>query len=308
MQDQTIKPRLLLNFDLNGTLILKDTSKKASDEYMLISTLAENTFAKWDERYEPMSFKQYVYNVLLPGDKSNVRLKKERQKIVATFLQWLSEKSHPAMGNVLDDYHKIKNKFTDSKTKEINFTVFPSFYVMLEKLRNMKIPFIIILRTFGTDLPEVVKEIGDHDLGVKITHWAKFEDINFNTEGEKTIKKVEEIFDVFLSSDKHFAIQDDWLKWNQDGERGRSGKPFLYDISGKGAIKNLSLFFDDNITGEEQDIVRPCEIAGKNAPTKSLCERLIFPVNTKEAMLNDDYYIDRILQAIRHSEATALIN
>lgn len=308
MQVQTIQPRLLLNFDVNGTLILKDTSKKASDECMLISALAENTFASWEEGYESMSFKQYVYNVLLPGDKSDPQLKRERQKIVATFLQWLSEKSHPALSSVLEDYHKIKDKFTDPKTKEVNFTVFPSFYLMLEKLRSMNIPFTIILRTFGGDLPEVVKEIEDHHSGLKISHWAKFEEINLNSEEKKTIKKAEEVFDTFLSSDGHFAIQDDWLKWNQDGERGRSGKPFLYDISGRRRnIKNLSLFFDDNITGEEQDIVRSCEITGKNVPAKSLLGQLIFPVNTKEAMLNDDYYIDRILQAIRFSEASALV-
>lgn len=87
-------PRLILNFDVNGTLILKDTSKDSDEEHMLISALAEATFAKWDEQLESMSFKQYVCSVLLPGDKSNPELKKERQKTVGAFLQWLDQNSH----------------------------------------------------------------------------------------------------------------------------------------------------------------------------------------------------------------------
>lgn len=72
----------------------------------------------------------------------------------------------------------------------------------------------------------------------------------------------------------------------------------LKNISGNRSIKNLSLFFDDNITGEELDIVRPCEITGKDIPSKALYGQLIFRVNTKEAMVNDNYYVDHVLKAI----------
>jgi hypothetical protein len=296
MLEQTVFPRLLLNFDLNGTLILTDSSKKASDDYMLISTLAENTFAVWDEDHGSMSFKHYVYSVLHPGDKSNPQLKRERQKTVSTFLQWLSEKSHPSFNDVLEDYHEIRQKFTDVKTKAVNFTVFPSFYLLLEKLRHMEIPFTIILRTFGSDLHEVVKELEEHSLGLKITRLAKFEDTNLKI-GNTTIEKVDEIFDFILNSEEHLAIQDDWVKWNQDAERGRSGKPFLYDLSGSRKVRNLSLFFDDNITGEEHDIVCPYEITGQ-MPANTLFGNYLFAVNTKEAMLNEHYFIDRVLQAL----------
>jgi len=73
------------------------------------------------------------------------------------------EKFHPAHWGVLDEYQKIKDKFTDPETKKVNYTVFRSFYVMLEKLRRMNIPFTIILRTFGSDLPEVVEDIAHHN-------------------------------------------------------------------------------------------------------------------------------------------------
>ena len=241
----------------------------------------------------PVSIENYFYH-------------QERQKIVRTLLDRLSKKSLPVQEEVLRAYNRIMDKFTDPETKKINFTVFPSFYVMLERLRKMNIPFTIILRTFGSDLPEVVKEIEEHRSGVKITRWAKFEGKNFSIEGKETIKNVEEhveeIFDLFLTSKQHFAVRDDWFKWNQDGERGQSGKPFPYDSSGnRREVRNLSVFFDDNITGDEQDIVQPCEIVGKTAPTKALLDKLIFPVNTQEAMSDDNYYIDRVLQAIKCS-------
>ena len=74
---------------------------------------------------------------------------------------------------------------------------------------------------------------------------------------------MKKIFETFLKSKEHFAIQDNWKKWNQDGEKGRSGKPFIFDMdSNRREVRNLSLFFDDNITGEEKDIVNPIEVNG----------------------------------------------
>ena len=254
-------PHLLLNFDINGTLILKDTSKALDEDHMLITSLAETTIFKWDEQHEPMSFKQYVYNVLLPSDKSCAQLKQERQKVVGSFLTCLKEENNPLKDKVIESYQKIKAKFKDSQS------IFPSFYALLEKLRELNIPFTIILRTFGSDLKEVADEIENHPLGVKITKWTKFESTCLQFENT-TVQKIEDVFETFLSSNEHFAVQDDWKAWNKDGERGRSGKPFLYDSS----RKTISLFFDDNITGEELDIVRPCEINGKNFDSRTVWE------------------------------------
>ncbi len=288
---------LFLNFDVNGTLILKDTTKKDED-YMLMCTLTKNTYDQWDSESKRMSFKQYVDNTLVPGDRSSKTLIKERQKAIANFPAWLNQNNHSAADEVQADFQKIKKKFTD-ETGVVHYSIFPSFYVMLKKLRQMNIPFTIILRSFGNDLQEVVKEIENHPDGIKIKHWAKFEKMKFTflTSG-KTIEKMEEIFDIFLSSDGHFAVQDDWSYWNEDQELSRSGKPYIFDLKGSRKIKNLTLFFDDNITCEEKDIIKICEISNQNISAKSLREKLIFPVNTKEAILDDNYFINRVLNAI----------
>ncbi len=299
-------PRLLLNFDVNGTLILKDTSKGSDNEHMLISALAEASFAKWEEQLETMSFKEYVYSVLHAGDKSNPELKKARQKTIGAFLHWLDQNSHPAQQTVFDNYLKIKEKFTDSDSNTVNFSVFPSFYRMVDKLREMNVSFSIILRTFGGDLPEVTAEIGSHPSGVKFTRRGKFEESKLKFEGEQALEKAEDIFDLFLNSQEHFAVNDDWFTWNNNREVGQSGKPFWFDGSANngtnsGRVKSLSLFFDDNITGKEQDIVRPCEISGVDVSSEALCGKLIFPVNTKDAILDDNYYIDRVVQALENT-------
>ncbi len=299
-QSSQAMPRLLLNFDLNGTLILKDTSKQVNDEYMLISALAETTFASWNGK-QSMSFKQYIYTEILPGDKSNPQLKQERQKVIGKFVEWLKKLNHPALESVETTYRTIKEKFTDPETGKINFTIFPSFYVMMNRLRENNIPFTIILRTFGGDLAEVMKEIEEHPCGVEFSHQAKFNGSKLIIDGKRTVEKTTEIFDLILNSEKHFAIQDDWFYWNQNQEQGQYGKPFLYDLSGiSGRVRNLSLFFDDNITGDERlDIVNPCEITGQKIPTKVLCDRFIFPVNTMDAMLDDNYFINHVMNALQ---------
>lgn len=308
MQAPSIQRNLILNLDVNGTITGKDSIKQTND-YMLLCALAKNTFANWgndsaeEEKSAPTSFKQYVDHVLVPGEKSDPILKKQRSAIIADFLEWLSQNSPNLYPRVLEDYHRMKRIFTNPSNGETNFTVFPSFYCLLNKLREMEISFTLVLRSFGNDLPDVVKEIEEHDSGLRITQWAEFKEKKFMLQGKETLEKVDEIFDCFLSPNTHFAVKDDWNAWNRDGERGRSGKPFLYSLEGRGRVKNLSLFFDDNITGEEEfDIVDPYEITGKVVPKHSLCDKLIFQVNTMEAVLDNDYYINLVMKAIAQSE------
>ena len=105
-----------------------------------------------------------------------------------------------------------------------------------------------------------------------------------------------------LTSEGHFAVQDDWPYWNQHQEKGEYGKPFLFDFSETSErVRSHSLFFDDNITGEEEDIVKPCEIGGQTISTQALCGRIIFSVNTVEAILDDDYFIKRVGKSLEQS-------
>lgn len=294
------QPCLILNFDVNQTLVLKDTSKGMDSEQMLISILAEYTNDDWDGIHGTMSFKDYVCNVLLPGDKSDQNLKKERQKLVGSFLAWLEVNRHPAQEFVLANRDRMRAAFTDPDTQEIKFSVFNSFFFLLKKLRENHIRFIVILRTFGNDLKEVTEEISVNPSGVKFGRWGKFEAKKLHFEDGSTIEKVSRIFEAFLHSDEHFAIQDNWKEWNADGERARSGKQFIFDSNGHNhEVRNLSLFFDDNFTGEEKDIISPADISGKHFTGKELEDKMIFKVNPVQAILDENYYIRLVNHALQ---------
>lgn len=94
-------PKLILNFDLNGTLILKDTAFGKTAEEMLDKLLLNQEGFSVDEK---MMIRQ-----------------------------------------------QIIDKFTNQESGEVHFSVFPSFYVMLDRLREQEIPFIIVFRTFDPD-------------------------------------------------------------------------------------------------------------------------------------------------------------
>ncbi len=290
--------RLFLHFDVNGTLILRDTSKRMDEHEAIIAALAAHTIASWDES-PPMSFKEYVFTCLLPGDRSNRRLKQQRQEQIRTFMDWLHDHHHPQLAAVGELFHVIKQKYADPHSGRLHFSVFPSFYLMLNTLREQNIPFTILLRTFGDDLHEVVREIEGHPCGISFSHQARFDGPIFILDETSPTEQIDQIFDLIFHAPGHLAVQDDWAYWNRHKEQGAYGKCFIYDHSGcYQGKRNISVFFDDNITGKEQDIVNPCDISGNHLPKAFLYNRCLFPVDTVDAMLDDHYFIDRVMQAI----------
>jgi hypothetical protein len=246
-----------------------------------------------------MSYKEYVQCVLLPDNADDKALKAKRQKKISEFLDWLQAEKHPLKEKVFDLRDKLKLKFLDPITNDLKFTVFQSFYELMQYLRSKQMRFVVLLRTFGNDLKEVSDEISNHPLGVKITRRPKFVNKQLHLEGNTTVEKADKIFETFLESEEHFAIQDNWNEWNRDGERARSGKPFFYDASGRWHnVSNLSLFFDDNFTGQELDILNPIEASGNQMPTQELKDKMLFTVNPIEAVLEDDYYVKLVKRAL----------
>lgn len=299
-----MQAQLILHFDINKTLILKDSSKGIESEEMLTSLLAEFTYGQWDNIHGRMSYTEYVERVLLPDDSKDPQRKMKRTRKTCEFLNWLQAVKHPLQQEVFEKRDMMKRKFTDPVTGELKFCVFQSFYKLIQHLQATNRRFVVSLRTFGDDLEEVVDEIGSHPLGIKITRKASFVNKELHLEGASTVKKAETIFETFLQSQEHFAIQDNWKEWNSDGGHARSGKPFFYDASGKWHdVSNLSLFFDDNFSGEERDILNPIEVSGKQVTGGELKGKMLFTVNPIEAVLDDDYYIKLVKHALTLTRA-----
>lgn len=295
-------PHLLLHFDINGTIFAKDKKKESlRDDYMLLLGLAKSTVSKWDrENGEERSFKQYVDEILYPGDKSDRSIKQKREQAIMGFLDTLKTHDPGLSQQVQEKYNESLEKCTSLDGETRGYKVFPSFFSLLEKLRSLNIPFTLIFRTFGEDLESVEEEIKRHPSGIQITRFYQFSGgVLTNKAGDVTINQVAHIFQTILSSKEHLAIQDDWKSWNTNQEKGESGKPFFYDPSRKSEV--LSLFFDDNITGDrEYDIIRPCPLSGEKPDTTQslIAKKLLFPVSTIDAILDDNYFTNKVLEAM----------
>lgn len=296
-------PHLLLHFDINGTIFAKDKKKKETlgEDYMLLLGLAKSTVSKWDgENGREMSFKQYIDEILHPGNKSDPSVKEKREQAIMGFLETLKGHDPALSQQVQEKYEKSLEKCTLLDEGKRVYKVFPSFFSLLEKLRSLNIPFTIIFRTFGEDLKSVKEEIEKHPSGIQITRFYQFSGkVLTNAEKDVSIDQATDIFQTIVSSEEHLAIQDDWKSWNTDQEKGQSGKPFFYDPSRQ--VQVLSLFFDDNITGDrEYDIIHPCPISKIKADTtQSLIDKkLLFPVSTIDAILDENYFTNKVLEAM----------
>lgn len=296
--------KLLLYFDINKTLTRKDGTKKGVDErplngYQMISlALAESTIYKWDGVNE-ISYKDYIYQQI-PGNKEEVSVKNQRLTLLLDFPQWLVRQNHPKKDDVLKELDRMINTYQNPDSKELKFTVYRSFYKLLEKLREQKIPFNVILCTFGGDLVETYKEIEANRQGVLFSRVGKFEKGKLHLNEGKIIERIEDIFQTFNQSEEHFALLNNRKEWVEDQERSESAKPFIYDSECfSQRFRCLSLFFDDNLTFEEKDIVSPRNISSHKYQTKDLKDRLLFQVDPREAEVNDKYYINLTSKAFQ---------
>lgn len=208
---------------------------------------------------------------------------------------------------------KAKNKSVDDVLKELlaekhssldlyklqseNNKIFHSFYKLIDYLNHNKIPYTIILRSFGDEVAEVRDEINAtyHDM---ITHFGEFEQTTLHYDEEQSTSDPRTAYE-YLRHFGNVAIHDDWGYWSENNKRSENGKPFYLDLEDKGT---LSLFFDDNIDIDnvEQNIIAPIDVrTGRVLSLKSLVQSgQAIPVDTLEAMTNEDYFINKILKAI----------
>lgn len=293
--------KVLLYFDVNKTLTRLDGTKTTVDgkpwngHQVIADALAEKTMHAWNGKDE-QSYKDFVYQEI-PGDKESLSIKSQRQARIFGFSEWLQQQNLPSKlkEDVRNEQTRMIRTYQNEKTNEIKFTVYPSFYKLLTKLRKMQIQFTVILCTFGTDLKDVTEEIAAHPSGVAFTRYGEFSETgSLHLKDGKVIEKTEEIYHTLIRSNEHFACRNNRKAWVQDQERSRSAKPFIFDSQGKiHAVRNVSVFFDDNVTfNKEKDIVSPRNISYPQFSPHDLKDRLVFQVDPNEAETNSEYYIE----------------
>lgn len=287
---QPIGPKLILHFDVNKTLINSDSVSGKDREEILINQAAEDIIYKWDENLPEMSYKAYVKSFLVPGNDSDSSIKKQRREAILQFLEKVKE-----FPEVADRAHKYYQQLKESATD----SVFRSFVKLIKKLKEQQFSFVVILRTFGNDLKEVENEISK-TTGISFSKRGEFKEGVLHLEGDenKTISKTNELFQFFANSNDHISIRDSYKDWNGNGEKAMNGKRFIFDRN----ATDLSLMFDDNLTGDSvKDIVAPYSQEGDFVPTNELLGKILFPVHTGQAMLNENYFIELVNRGLREN-------
>lgn len=293
-KDAAKPPLLLLHLDINKTLIAEDMATNKSMAYILTHALAEKCIYQWHPDYPPMSYMDYVERVAVTGPKTTEN-KEKRRAILKDFLETLRTSDYPQKEEMLALYAQATEKMNGKY-------LIPSFVKLIKTLKEQEVAFRIILRTFGNDIRigKITQEIEELLDGERFSYWGNFKDGSLNIKGEGTLYKVDRIYRFFRDTQGHVAIQDHWESWSRDGERGRSGKPFIYDPCDR---EVLSLFFDDNINEDpfsEFNIVRAITTNGDPVNLSCAYGRYIHTADTIAAIVSsdDNYFINQVNQSL----------
>lgn len=284
--------RVILHFDVNGTLIASDSVENTSSSEEINSLLAEKYVAKWDlNQKEEMTFHDYVDKVLAPEDKNKEEFKKLRKFYLHNFVSYLKTHKHPLYETVNQEYLIINNKLTSQKGK-----VFQSFYKLITFLESNNIEYSIFLRSFGTDIQNVANEIDSKFNRKFFDAKASFKNGELVTDNGVFTEPLS-IYN-YLKCQKNLIIQDDWQWWNSHGSSSKYSKKFYL----KPQDDVVQIFFDDNIrrNSNEKNIIGPIDVDSNaiiNIDSLIQSKKAV-PVDTIKAITKDEYYIEYVMQSI----------
>lgn len=257
-QCQMPPQKIIVHLDINKTMIAEDPAGKKTAEGILNAELAEKTESVWgDELTEPMSYNRYVEDFLFPGKKGDRDLKNKRYEKTSSFVHYLKEVNHPCFNEVSKKYEAL-HKILQSHPKrfvlegENGWTVqkgiiFLSCYELITQLRKQNKQHAIVLRTFGHDLDRVMKELNDEF--PDFFGWrGSFQDglltmKSLHSKETHVLKDAEELYQFLKNKEGHFALEDDFTRWNKNGETSEYGKLFPIDPNDESVV---TFFADDN--------------------------------------------------------------
>ena len=282
---QMAEKKIHLHFDINKTIIAMDAVQGKGIEETVNGILAEFTFEKWDGKTE-QSFYAYLTNQIAQENPNLSRtsgiFKKIRAERLAHFPEYLQQ--YPEL---LAQYEKDKAIMLQILSTE-KMAIFPSFFKTIEWLnQNYPKNYAIYLRTFGKDLSEIIQTLTDKKI-LKFANQGQFK--------ERTLDIADPnkpLSEFFKNPDlNHYALCDDYKYWESKGFQAVGGKPFFIDIND---LQNISIFFDDNANDPDKPIICPIDHSGNLQDTNQLMEKgNIVAVNPKEAILNENYFVDKI--------------
>lgn len=285
VRDLCAHKELRLHFDVNKTIIALDSAQGKGVEETVNGILAECTYAQWDGKNE-QSYYAYVTDVVIANyphlSRSDDEFDIQRDMLLRQFPQFLQQ--YPGL---LEQYEYDKQRMLELLSSD-GLVIFPSFFKTIQWL-NATYPgrYVIYLRTFGNDLPEVIPAI-TNKCGLQFNKRGSFKGRDLTL----TIGQ-DGLYDLLTGMNlQHYAIQDDYAFWKLNGFQAIGGKPFAVDISNE---KIISIFFDDNANNPDKPIIYAFNPSHELQDTQLLLNLgHIVAVDPKEAILDEDYFITKI--------------
>lgn len=276
---------LQIYFDVNKTVIATDSAGGKGDVDLVIQELlAERTQFRWTDQLDsPISYSEYLNKHLYPGDKYDPKIRALRHRALCHFVkEWQ------------DQLPELEDEFEKISTKVKQQTLFPSFLFCIKVLKEAQVNFSLILRTFGDDLNDVVSHIQEQFPHTEFVRGVI-------QKGSLQIADINHLdplkWSEFLKKHQWVAIKDDWSYWKDLDCKEEGGKPF--PVISKDFFTH-SLFFDDNIeepTASRKNIIAPIGMSFNDLWKK----KQLIKVDTVEAIFNDFYFLNEILESVKLS-------
>lgn len=277
---------LVLFLDINGTLIVNDSEKNKESEVALLQLLAENFSAVWHEAdtHQSLTYRQYATEYLMPKDGKTITA------YYQDFLPFLERHQHPLFAQVANTLQTMKQKLTGCD-------LVPSVVKLVKHLEEKQTPFTIVLRTFGSDAAHVAREFKRAN-NIDFHPGGHFKNGCLHLDNAILPTAAEWLQNIAVG--KHTDWHDDYERWKKNGFQHTHGKPFPVAADDS---NQFTLFFDDNVTDKKIICAHPPTGTVKQMDYQAdlIRQGRLVAVNTLHAILDDDYYINHVENALKQN-------
>ncbi|TSM04854.1 hypothetical protein Baya_7739 [Bagarius yarrelli] len=315
------KKKIVLHIDLNNTILLSDTvtnqgTVAALDYFLSTVTWGRLVKGKWEWLCESPS--------LLPPCEGAVSYYSQYGRVVGfttagpgrRFRKVLEE--HLELMRWPSDLPAHKELSVKGEDGKLYHWILPAFFQMLLDLTSQRIEFSILFRTFGTDLPRLLKvvqqalEHGTHPLfsllpELKLSVNTAPGQIRCNakgvilTHGEERLSTQDgerNLYWYLSSSQGLCGFQDHFNWWARNAYSIVGGKPLWIDPFDS-LIQHI--FIDDKICQNNDDTIvhpkvflDPESSATRTASTSELYDLCLIQTDLLRAISEPSYFTERI--------------
>ncbi|MBA3662083.1 MAG: hypothetical protein H0W64_10165 [Gammaproteobacteria bacterium] len=270
--------------DINGTIISADQLRGKDEESANYEMIAETIKAQWEVDKEEMTYKDFVDTCLIPGDTNDDKIKPARlacYRNVINACKALSEEKYNE-ANIL--FQQLSVSLSEHNK------VFTSFITLIDYLNNNQVNYSIILRTFGPDAPDTIKEL-EQRTSLRFKKYYDFSETKLSR--EEIITEL-----LALPKEEHIGWRDQYAYWKAMQFSYKGAKYHSIDLKNP---NDVDIFFDDNLKAKSilnvglqgfslDPDINP-DLFQKHLQNTLLEMGLLVCVDSMKAKIDDNYFI-----------------